>query len=64
MRYVLCKKGKSGKTSSAGYVYIEEHGWINIELFLDRIRKYVKRFEQELGSTQKKAKLSLNQEVS
>lgn len=48
MRCVFSEKKIKGKTSSAGYVYIEGHGWINIELFLDQIRKDVKRFEQEL----------------
>jgi len=54
MRLVLSENKKNGKTSSAGYVYIEGHGWINIELFLDKIRKDVKRIEQKLGNTQKK----------
>ncbi len=61
MRRNYSEKKIKGKTSSAGYVYVEGHGWINIELFLDKIRKDVKRFEQELSNTQKKAKVILKQ---
>jgi len=63
MRRVFCEKKINEKTSSAGYVYVEGHGWIDIELFLDKIRKEVRRIEQELGNTQKKVKVCLNQEV-
>ncbi|MFA4885267.1 MAG: hypothetical protein WC601_05770 [Desulfotomaculaceae bacterium] len=51
------------KLSSAGYVYVEGHGWINIDLYLAKLKKDVKRFEQELGITPKKVKVCLNQEV-
>jgi predicted DNA-binding transcriptional regulator len=54
MRCAIGENEKNERTSSAGYVYVEGHGWINIENFLDRIKKDIKRIEQELGSKQEK----------
>lgn len=45
---------KSRKYLSTAYVYDEELGWINIKLFLKKIRKDLKKIEQELGCMQKK----------
>ena len=50
MGLVTNENRKSRRTS---YAYVEGYGWINIENFLDKIRKDVQRIEQELGDRQK-----------
>ncbi|HOV80739.1 MAG TPA: hypothetical protein PK728_11660 [Bacillota bacterium] len=43
------------KCSDATYIYDDELGWINIKLFLCKIRKYLENIEQELGNGLRKS---------
>ena len=48
------RQGQKAKNASAGsvaWVYDEEHGWINVSLFLKRIKKLEKDLYEKLQKT-------------
>lgn len=47
MRSVLNESEKR-RSSGTAYVYDEEFGWIDIELFLVKVKKELNKIEQEL----------------
>jgi len=42
------RESEKRRSSGTSYVYDEEFGWIDVELFLDKIKKDINKIEQEL----------------